>query len=82
MGAFLMLFQEIGQRPKKKGATNYEGSTKCAIGPAIEIGYKIREARMDKVPHMIIVGEKEQNKKSVSVRQRDSEPDMQEMGEV
>lgn len=47
-----------------------------------KLGYKIREARMDKVPYMIIVGEKEKNNKSISVRQRDGEPDKQEMGEM
>lgn len=47
-----------------------------------KLGYKIREARMDKVPYMIIVGEKEKNSKSVSVRQRDAFPDKQEMGEM
>lgn len=47
-----------------------------------KLGYKIREARMDKVPYMIIVGEKEKNNKSISVRQRDGESDQQEMGEM
>ncbi len=47
-----------------------------------KLGYKIREARMDKVPYMIIVGEKEQNNGSVSVRQRDGETDTQELGEI
>ncbi len=47
-----------------------------------KLGYKIREARMDKVPYMIIVGENEKNNMSVSVRQRDAEPDKQVMGEM
>ena len=47
-----------------------------------KLGYKIREARMDKVPYMIIVGENEKNNISVSVRQRDAEPDKQDMGEM
>lgn len=47
-----------------------------------KLGYKIREARMDKVPYMIIVGENEKNNMSVSVRQRDAEPDKQDMGEM
>ncbi len=47
-----------------------------------KLGYKIREARMDKVPYMLIVGEKEQENHSVSVRQRDAEPDKQDMGEM
>ena len=47
-----------------------------------KLGYKIREARMDKVPYMIIVGEKEQNNHSISVRQRSDEAQNQEMGEM
>lgn len=47
-----------------------------------KLGYKIREARMEKVPYMIIVGEKEQNHHSISVRQRDAQTDQQEMGEM
>ncbi len=47
-----------------------------------KLGYKIREARMDKVPYMVIVGEKEQKQHTVSVRQRDAEPQKQDMGEM
>lgn len=47
-----------------------------------KLGYKIREARMDKVPYMIIIGEKEKSNKTISVRQRDAEPNKQEMGEM
>ena len=47
-----------------------------------KLGYKIREARMDKVPYMVIVGENEKNNESVSVRQRDAEIDKQELGEM
>jgi len=47
-----------------------------------KLGYKIREARMDKVPYMIIVGENEMNNGSVSVRQRDGDKDKQELGEM
>lgn len=47
-----------------------------------KLGYKIREARMDKVPFMVIVGEKEEKNGSVSVRQRDAELDKQELGEM
>ncbi len=47
-----------------------------------KLGYKIREARMDKVPFMVIVGENEQKNGSVSVRQRDGELDKQELGEM
>jgi len=47
-----------------------------------KLGYKIREARMDKVPYMVIVGENEEKNGSVSVRQRDAEVDKQELGEM
>lgn len=47
-----------------------------------KLGYKIREAQMDKVPYMIIVGEKEQAGHTVSVRCRDAEEGKQDMGEM
>lgn len=34
-----------------------------------KVGYKIREAETNKIPYMIIVGEKEMNSNSISVRQ-------------
>ncbi len=36
-----------------------------------KIGYKIREAQMEKVPYMLVIGEKEAADGSVSVRRRD-----------
>lgn len=39
---------------------------------AEKIGYKIREAQLQKVPYMLVVGEKELNEKKVSVRSRDN----------
>ena len=36
-----------------------------------KIGYKIREAQMDKVPYMLVVGEKEAESGTVAVRRRD-----------
>lgn len=39
---------------------------------AEKIGYKIREAQLDKVPYMIIVGQKEADSGAISVRKRDS----------
>ena len=35
-----------------------------------KIGYKIREARIAKVPYMLVVGGKEEEEKKVSVRSR------------
>ena len=37
---------------------------------AEKIGYKIREAQMQKIPYMLVVGEKEQESDLVSVRSR------------
>lgn len=37
---------------------------------AEKIGYKIREAQMNKVPYMLVVGAKEEENKAVSVRSR------------
>lgn len=35
-----------------------------------KIGYKIREAQMQKIPYMIIVGDKEEQENSISIRER------------
>ena len=35
-----------------------------------KIGYKIREAEMEKVPYSIIIGKKEVEKNNISLRQR------------
>ena len=45
-----------------------------------KLGYKIREARLEKVPYMLIVGENEQANQLVSVRKRDEEVDKQDLG--
>ena len=37
---------------------------------AEKVGYKIRSAQLEKVPYMVIVGEKEQEERTVSVRSR------------
>ena len=36
-----------------------------------KLGYKIREARMERVPYMLVVGEKEVEENTVAVRKRD-----------
>ena len=36
-----------------------------------KIGYKIREAQMEKVPYMLVIGEKEAESGQVAVRRRD-----------
>ena len=47
-----------------------------------KLGYKIREARLEKVPYMLIVGEKEQENDTVTVRRRDGEEGKQDLGEM
>ena len=44
-----------------------------------KIGYKIREAQLQKIPYMLVVGEKEVEEKAVSVRKRD-EGDLGQIG--
>ncbi len=38
---------------------------------AEKIGYKIRQARLERIPYIIVIGEKESENNSVSVRKRD-----------
>ena len=49
----------------------FDAGIRVAIDDRAEkIGYKIREAQLEKVPYMLIVGEKEQAEGAVSVRDR------------
>lgn len=58
-------------------AKNVEESLKneglrCELDTRAEkIGYKIRSARMERIPYILVVGEKESADNSVSVRKRD-----------
>ena len=45
-----------------------------------KLGYKIGEARKDRIPYMHIVGAKEEEQKMVSVRKRDAEEKKQDLG--
>lgn len=36
-----------------------------------KVGFKIREAQLEKIPYMIVVGEKESSEKNIAVRSRD-----------
>lgn len=47
-----------------------------------KLGYKIREARLDKVPYMMVLGEKEQAGNTVSIRCRDGKEGGQDLGEM
>ena len=49
-----------------------EADIRCEMDQRDEkIGYKIRSAQMEKVPYMLIVGQKEEETGTVSVRSRD-----------
>ena len=57
---------------KEVRAQLFEKGIKVEIDDRAEkIGYKIREAQMEKVPYMLIVGEKEAQNNEISVRSRD-----------
>lgn len=57
--------KEIEMILKKEGL-------RCEVdGRAEKIGYKIRTAQLERIPYMLVVGEKEVNANCVSVRKRD-----------
>lgn len=57
--------KEIEMTLKKEGL-------RCEVdGRAEKIGYKIRAAQLERIPYMFIIGEKEVQTNSVSVRKRD-----------
>ena len=49
---------------------NDEGVRSSVDSRAEKIGYKIRDARLQKIPYMLVVGAKEEEEKLVSVRSR------------
>ena len=59
-------YMEYGEKVKAAlEAANIEIDTR-----AEKIGYKIREARLQKIPYMLVVGAKEEEENTVSVRSR------------
>ncbi|HSQ33480.1 MAG TPA: threonine--tRNA ligase [Peptostreptococcaceae bacterium] len=57
---------------KEVRAELFEKGIKVEIDDRAEkIGYKIREAQMEKIPYMLVVGEKEAQNNEISVRSRD-----------
>lgn len=57
--------KEIAMTLKKEGL-------RCEVdGRAEKIGYKIRTAQLERVPYMLVIGEKEVKANTVSVRKRD-----------
>ncbi|MCI8379535.1 MAG: threonine--tRNA ligase [Lachnospiraceae bacterium] len=62
---FFSYTQSVENALKKEGI-------RCEIDTRAEkIGYKIRKARLERVPYIIIVGEKEAENNNISVRKRD-----------
>ena len=61
-------YAEYAEKVRKELAAN--GVDVTVDNRSEKIGYKIREARMDKLPYMLIVGQKEEEEGLVSVRSR------------
>ncbi len=63
--AFLPYARSVSEQLKKAGI-------RCELDTRDEkLGYKIREAQLDKVPYMIVIGKTEQDNVTISVRGRD-----------
>jgi threonyl-tRNA synthetase len=61
-------FAEYGRRVENQ--LRAHGSRVTGDYRPEKIGYKIREAQLEKIPYMLVVGEKEQNAGTVAVRDR------------
>lgn len=62
---FLDYANEVGKKIKENGL-------RVKVDESDEkLGYKIRQAQLKKVPYVFVVGEKEVNDKTISVRERD-----------
>ncbi|MDF2943678.1 MAG: threonyl-tRNA synthetase [Herbinix sp.] len=63
---FILYAEEVWKALKQQGI-------RCEIDKRDEkIGYKIREAQLEKVPYMVIVGQKEAESHMISVRDREN----------
>ena len=68
----LPITEKQNEYAKKVAAALEEKGVRVSVDDRNEkIGYKIREAQMDKVPYMLVVGEKEAESGTVAVRRRD-----------
>lgn len=68
----LPITEKQNEYAKKVAAALTEKGVRVTVDDRNEkIGYKIREAQMDKVPYMLVVGEKEATDNLVAVRRRD-----------
>lgn len=62
---YIAYAKEVEANLKKEGL-------RCEVDEKAEkIGYKIRTAQLEKIPYMLVIGEKEMNAGNVSVRSRD-----------
>ena len=67
----LPISDKFEEYAKEVEAKLKENGIKCTVDDRTEkIGYKIREARLAKVPYRIVVGEKEMNEGTISVSSR------------
>lgn len=71
-------FHEYGEQVKAELKKN--GILVTMDDRAEKIGKKIREARLDKLPYMLVVGANEEESKTVSVRKRGEDGDLGSMG--
>ncbi len=68
----LSISEKYTEYAKQIEMTLKKEGLRCEVdGRAEKIGYKIRAAQLEKVPYMLIIGEKEVDADSVSVRSRD-----------
>ena len=75
--------QENSRYAKSLAAELSEKDVRVELDESDEkLGYKIRAARMEKVPYIIVVGENEMKNHSMSVRSRDAEEGKQDLGEM
>ena len=61
-------YEAYAEKVRKELVKN--GIDATADNRSEKIGFKIREARLDKLPYMLVVGQKEEEDKTVSVRSR------------
>ena len=61
-------YNDYAEKVRKELAAN--GISATVDGRAEKIGYKIRETRLERVPYMLVVGQKEEEDGVVSVRSR------------
>ncbi|MGN6714412.1 threonine--tRNA ligase [Anaerocolumna jejuensis] len=67
----LPISEKYHEYAKKVEAELKDNGVRCSVDERAEkIGYKIREARLDRVPYLLVVGQKEEEEGKVSVRSR------------